>query len=343
MNMGVGITDELIRYLDSSKKIFVTFGAHENLSMRPLTQNPDLIPKLIAAPKFRLPLNGRIYRPEEDYKENSRGKYNMYGTGVELDMIRYLPYEQFILEYEVRGLDRWFTNDMQAVIHNLSPQDIRNATPQKVVVMCERYRIAEKTPQSTANELAGIAFKVFEYREHGIDVDGMTIPKGWATISVIALTDHSAQRISAGYGGDKYKLRLEFANGSWSSREGELNCMSTVWMELDAILQFCVAINAKHGIKKKELQSRKAMTIKGRRLGYSYHVLDIDPAYIVPETTRDPDTPLGHHASPRFHLRRAHIRRLSPERTTFVRQCAVGSPVRGVVDKDYRIKEASHD
>lgn len=41
--------------------------------------------------------------------------------------------------------------------------------------------------------------------------------------------------------------------------------------------------------------------------------------------------------SPRLHLRRGHIRRLSPERTTWVTSCMVGTSGNGAVAKDYKI------
>lgn len=63
----------------------------------------------------------------------------------------------------------------------------------------------------------------------------------------------------------------------------------------------------------------------------SYHILDV-PGH---ETS---DAELGGtHASPRFHLRRGHVRRLPTGVSTWVRHCAVGSPANGMVKKDYRV------
>ncbi len=45
----------------------------------------------------------------------------------------------------------------------------------------------------------------------------------------------------------------------------------------------------------------------------------------------------GSHASPRQHLRRGHIRRLTDARTVWVNQCMVGNPNKGSVIKDYRV------
>jgi hypothetical protein len=49
----------------------------------------------------------------------------------------------------------------------------------------------------------------------------------------------------------------------------------------------------------------------------------------------------GTHASPRWHIRRGHWRRLSGGRRIFVSQCQVGDPARGGVVKDYIVKGAS--
>jgi len=54
---------------------------------------------------------------------------------------------------------------------------------------------------------------------------------------------------------------------------------------------------------------------------------------------RSASTPQGgHHASPRQHLRRGHIRRISDNRTVWVNQCLVGNPNKGFIAKDYRVK-----
>ena len=45
----------------------------------------------------------------------------------------------------------------------------------------------------------------------------------------------------------------------------------------------------------------------------------------------------GTHASPRQHIRRGHIRRISDNRTVWVNQCLVGNPNKGFIVKDYRV------
>jgi len=48
----------------------------------------------------------------------------------------------------------------------------------------------------------------------------------------------------------------------------------------------------------------------------------------------------GTHASPRLHERRGHWRHLRSGEIVWVRECLVGSPERGVVEKDYRVPNA---
>ena len=45
----------------------------------------------------------------------------------------------------------------------------------------------------------------------------------------------------------------------------------------------------------------------------------------------------GTHASPRQHIRRGHIRRITDTRTVWVNQCMVGDPNKGTIVKDYRV------
>lgn len=65
--------------------------------------------------------------------------------------------------------------------------------------------------------------------------------------------------------------------------------------------------------------------------GFTYHVLKL------PDKAGGDAHAGGSHASPRFHVRRAHIRKLPTGALTFVRQCFVGDRERGVVEKHYAV------
>ena len=70
--------------------------------------------------------------------------------------------------------------------------------------------------------------------------------------------------------------------------------------------------------------------------GWVYRLLDIGPALSRQHSRSD-----GTHASPRWHIRRGHWRRLPTGRRTFVRECEVGDPARGGIVKDYRVQVAA--
>lgn len=48
----------------------------------------------------------------------------------------------------------------------------------------------------------------------------------------------------------------------------------------------------------------------------------------------------GHRNSPRQHLRRGHIRRVSSATLTWIPQCLVGNPKKGLIVKDYQVSHA---
>lgn len=60
---------------------------------------------------------------------------------------------------------------------------------------------------------------------------------------------------------------------------------------------------------------------------------------VAPTPARKPSAG-GTHASPRLHERRGHWRHLHSGDAVWVRPCLVGSPERGVVEKDYRLPNA---
>lgn len=51
----------------------------------------------------------------------------------------------------------------------------------------------------------------------------------------------------------------------------------------------------------------------------------------------------GHHASPRQHLRRGHIRRYASGQTIWINAMVVGDASRGVVDKHYRVRNRTQE
>ncbi|SNR52031.1 hypothetical protein EYF88_12460 [Paracoccus sediminis] len=90
--------------------------------------------------------------------------------------------------------------------------------------------------------------------------------------------------------------------------------------------------------QKLSLAKRSRMAREGVR-GWVWHQVAIDPARL--RAAIPPQG--GSHASPRWHLRRGHWRRLADGRRVFVRQCEVGDPTRGGVVKDYTVEIPGHE
>ena len=74
---------------------------------------------------------------------------------------------------------------------------------------------------------------------------------------------------------------------------------------------------------------------KGKSPLFEYKTL-----HIHHRTTKNKNKGSGTHSSPRVHLRRGHIRKLSDDRTTWVQPCVVGDKSKGVVHKGYKYKKA---
>lgn len=104
--------------------------------------------------------------------------------------------------------------------------------------------------------------------------------------------------------------------------------------DIGAAVQCCHALRAGATLDEKTETSatRRRKFDKLGVGGFTYHVLKL-PAHV----SRDGGLPTGSHASPRFHVRRAHIRKLPTGTLTFVRQCFVGDRERGVVSKHYKV------
>lgn len=108
--------------------------------------------------------------------------------------------------------------------------------------------------------------------------------------------------------------------------------------EAITIVQFCAIMNCQNvdtmKIEAPEKLNRKRLS-SGKLPFYEYHILMINPL-----TSRINKADLGGtHASPRLHLRRGHIRRLSQERVVWVNASVVGNANNGIVDKSYLLKQ----
>lgn len=102
------------------------------------------------------------------------------------------------------------------------------------------------------------------------------------------------------------------------------------------VVETLILLGIENGVKREVKQNdsvNRRRATKGKRRLFDYWVLDVpgDPAAA--------DGPAsGSHASPRFHLRRGHLRRLSSGAATWVRATTVGKASGGVVAKDYSVR-----
>jgi hypothetical protein len=78
--------------------------------------------------------------------------------------------------------------------------------------------------------------------------------------------------------------------------------------------------------------TRKMQARRGKGRIFRHYELDLAAVSAAHSASHG-----GTHATPAWHIRRGHMRRLKDGRTVFVRSCEVGSKERGVVLKDYRI------
>ena len=125
---------------------------------------------------------------------------------------------------------------------------------------------------------------------------------------------------------------------TWAYQEsgttGPSRQLGEMTADLCAVVQCCHSLRAGARLDEATEQSSSRRR-KFERLGvggFTYHVLKLP---------QSPDrygvSILGGHGSPRLHVRRAHIRKLSTGSLTFVRQCFVGDPSKGLVEKHYKV------
>lgn len=103
--------------------------------------------------------------------------------------------------------------------------------------------------------------------------------------------------------------------------------------DITAIIQCCHALRAGASFEERvESSAARRWKFDKRGVGgFTYHILKLPGG-----ATRE-GVATGTHDSPRFHIRRAHIRKLPTGVLTFVRQCFVGDAEKGVVAKHYKV------
>lgn len=104
--------------------------------------------------------------------------------------------------------------------------------------------------------------------------------------------------------------------------------------DISAVAQCCHALRAGASFEeRRETSSARRWRMDKHGVGgFTYHILKLPGGRV------HSGAPTGvTHESPRFHVRRAHIRKLPTGRLTFVRHCFVGDSQRGSVSKHYLV------
>ena len=83
---------------------------------------------------------------------------------------------------------------------------------------------------------------------------------------------------------------------------------------------------------KERINSKR--TKKGKLPFFEYKTLHVNTTRVENQNTISAG---ANRSSPRVHLRRGHIRRLSTGKTTWIQPCLVGDRDSGVIEKDYSV------
>jgi hypothetical protein len=122
-----------------------------------------------------------------------------------------------------------------------------------------------------------------------------------------------------------------------SNTEHSREVAGELFPDLIAAVQCCHALRAGASFEEHtEQHASRRWKFDKRGVGdFTYHVLKL-PA--TRSATGHADIS-GSHDSPRYHIRRAHIRKLPSGVLTFVRHCFVGDPAKGAVGKHYGMQK----
>jgi len=102
----------------------------------------------------------------------------------------------------------------------------------------------------------------------------------------------------------------------------------------------CLGILNSAGVEQKRITPDIAINKRRARRGKGplkqHTVVYVSDHRAVHEVPRN-----SSHASPRWHMRRGHIRHLQAGETTWVRPCVVGSPSEGIVSHSYKVTKVA--
>lgn len=104
------------------------------------------------------------------------------------------------------------------------------------------------------------------------------------------------------------------------------------------LINFVCALNCSNTHVEKIKAPKQYSWIKKPKYAFEHHCLKIDCSFEEKESTSADGNSGGTHASPREHVRRGHIRRLSSGKTVWINDTVVNAGIGGFVTKDYVIQ-----
>ncbi len=259
----------------------------------------EIIPLALKAPRFLMPIGGKTVEFDSRH----------------LALPLKLPYPCVVMEFEdvdtYRGL-------FKAILIA-----IERAVPRGTVV--DLYRVDTVGRQTGSIKWRWSPFKlcltqwVSQWAPHFVVPMRKYPTREGETVNVWAVDIRSEEVFS-----DKY-----FPNGY--RNDGEQGVFTKTDEQLLALLSTLQCSNVTTANIPAPTALNKKRIAKGKLPFVEYKILTVAHSH-------HPDISLGgHHASPRQHLRRGHIRRIAKNRTVWVHQCLVGDPKKGTIVKDYRV------
>lgn len=132
------------------------------------------------------------------------------------------------------------------------------------------------------------------------------------------------------------KFFAQSEEGKQLGRDNFSLVYSDIIGELTAFSQFITALSCSNSSIADDRPPSRELNAKRKRKGktpfFTYKVLTISTG----ASSGKGESMGGSHSSPRVHLRRGHIRRLT-DRTVWVNSCVVGDKSKGMVVKDYQV------
>jgi hypothetical protein len=264
-----------------------------------------------------LPPNGEVYRD------------NQFGGAVptpdEVESFQGLPAPVTCFEYP------W--------THPKQPTDDTLGT-KRITVVIDNKQLYENTAPPPGLESTVQVFSIYYHEQFG---DWVMYPGVVTLAQPLEVFKGDAPGAPAGISSASWGMRAsyrdletgEFADPNALTPQ-EAKRIGEFRADITAVIQCCHSLRAGASFdEKKETSSSRRWRFDKRGVGgFTYHVLKI-PTH-TRETGREGTA--GGHSSPRFHIRRHHIRKLPTGALTFVRQCFVGDKERGAVQKNYEVK-----